>query len=450
MPDEGRIRGRVVVLLWRLHELRRLLRLPNSLLAEGVHDAYLPFATGPQAVGVPLAPRVRLRLVAITERRGEHGLRARHACRIREGHADVTKQLPIGLGGLVGAADGEVDDGEALALEILNGVAAATVEQEEVFCEVDRQLVLVLERVQRGLRLVVLGPIVQATARELPKRADHRWALVVAVTVQLRRVALVDVDRGEHEAVGELGGQMILQPPANELRHRWVEARGPVDADGAVVARQQAEGVAVDPLHALAHHVLPCDILPEAPEAEHVEHIGIGHRLALRVRRLQDQLRHHLGLYPGGVQLHAEASLLVGGQVAAIDAQAIRDLERLGPLDPLVVHPGQHLVGLRPSVVPCRLVGVNQPAPLRASGRAEVAMLEIEQQVEVVGAEPEGLTNRLRLAVFRIADEGLGLLLLGIGRVLDRGIVQPRQHLQIRLPRIGARHGCVARLKVAR
>mmetsp|Transcript_19336 Transcript_19336/g.56187 ORF Transcript_19336/g.56187 Transcript_19336/m.56187 type:complete len:357 (+) Transcript_19336:989-2059(+) len=356
MADEARLGGPVVVfLLRRLDELHRILRLPNALLGQAVDDRAALRLPGPRAVR--LAPAGRVRLV-IAERGREQGPVVLQDAALREGDAGDAQGLPIGLGSAAGPANAEEDDGVALPLEVGHEVAPAAVEHQQVLAQVDAQPILLAQRAEGRPRPVVLGPVLEHAAGEVPEGRDHRRPVVVAVPVQPGRVVFVHINGGEHELPAELLGQVVLQPSAHEPRHRRVMPGGGIDTDRAIVARDQPEGIAVDPRPTFGHHVLPRGVLLEAPEAQHVEKVRIRHR-SPAVGLAQDQPGHGIGLDAAGVQFDAVAAHAVRCEVAPVDAQPVGNGEGPAPTDPLPMHRRQDLVGPRPCVVPSRLAGVD-------------------------------------------------------------------------------------------
>mmetsp|Transcript_48205 Transcript_48205/g.142259 ORF Transcript_48205/g.142259 Transcript_48205/m.142259 type:complete len:686 (-) Transcript_48205:303-2360(-) len=360
--DELGVRLVVRLLRRRLHELGGLLGRQDLLLRQEAEDGALLGRAGEGAVRVPLRRRPP-RGVAVAERRGELALVPPQPLGVGEGEAAVAEALLRLRAGLVGPPDAEPDQSEAVALEGLHGVAAVPVEEHQLLLDVRA------ERVGRRAALlcgppslVVVAPVVQLAAGEVAEGGDEARALVVPVPVQLRRVAPVDVDGGKGEAllvVAHLLREVVLQPAAHELRHLRVVLRGVVDQDAAVVGAQEAQGVAVNELGALGHHVLPRGVLLPGPELQHVVQVGVGDGQRASVGLLEDELRHDLRLHALGVHLDADAAHLAARQVAAVDAEAVGHLEGLRPGDPLPVHGGQDLVRLVPRLVPVLLPGAH-------------------------------------------------------------------------------------------
>mmetsp|Transcript_21162 Transcript_21162/g.68459 ORF Transcript_21162/g.68459 Transcript_21162/m.68459 type:complete len:266 (+) Transcript_21162:1800-2597(+) len=235
--------------------------------------------------------------------------------------------------------------------------------------------------------------------------------------------------------------QVVLEPAGQQMRHGGVVPGGLVDVKCPVVAGQQAQRVTVHKIDTFLRDILAGGVLLEGPQLQHMEDVGIGDKKPLAVCLLQDKLGHDLCLHPLSVHLDADASHLVRSEISPVHAEAVGNFKRLAPRDPLGMHLGKNLVRSIPRVVPFAVVRAHQLLPLWLTCGLQVPVLVVEEQVQVEGAKSKSLADGLGLRVLRVANEGLGGLELGVRGILDGRVVEPSQHLVVRLGLVGARHG---------
>mmetsp|Transcript_125091 Transcript_125091/g.361887 ORF Transcript_125091/g.361887 Transcript_125091/m.361887 type:complete len:253 (-) Transcript_125091:849-1607(-) len=115
------------------------------------------------------------------------------------------------LRGLGEAGRREEDDSVPLALERLHDMAAVAVEHAKLLLEVQADGVAILELLQLVDLLVVLRPVLQQAALEVAEGLDEGRPEVCPISVQLRGVVAVHIDRRPLEALN------LLRKPVQEI-----------------------------------------------------------------------------------------------------------------------------------------------------------------------------------------------------------------------------------------
>mmetsp|Transcript_82173 Transcript_82173/g.227948 ORF Transcript_82173/g.227948 Transcript_82173/m.227948 type:complete len:285 (-) Transcript_82173:140-994(-) len=275
------------------------------------------------------------------------------------------------------------------------------VEQRQVLTQVQGHTVLLPDIFQLGA-LVVLRPIGQAPASELPKCLDHGRAHVARIAMEPGGIARVHIDRREFKVLRQICRLVVLEPPTKELANLRVLLRHPRDLDGAVSQGDQAQRVGLHKALSFREHILPRIVVLEGPLRKHEPDLFVCDRALVTVRCREDAPCGGHGLLALPMHLQSLAIFTIVAEVLLVQSKPLcHDLGALRERCPADTF-GHFPLKVR-CVIGQHLREVQGRCPEWRADNLEHPMLKVEEEVLPLRPQPESLAQRLGMPVTLIA-----------------------------------------------